>query len=137
MSGQPDPITELYARFDALGIAHKTYAHAPVFTVEEAAHLYESQPGGHTKNPLLMELYADATGCTVVEPLADDAVLIGTGMVAATAAGLYPSLPAACVGMRQDGRRREANPAAGACFDRDYRIFLEMHRQRRALDRIG
>ncbi len=22
--------------------------------------------GGHTKNPLLMELYADATGCTVV-----------------------------------------------------------------------
>ena len=24
--------------------------------------------GGHTKNPLLMELYADTTGCRVVEP---------------------------------------------------------------------
>ena len=34
--------------------------------------------GGHTKNPLLMELYADAIGCTVVEPLADEAVLTGT-----------------------------------------------------------
>ena len=55
MSGQPDPITELYAKFDALGIAHKTYEHAPVFTVEEAAHLYESQPGGHTKNLFLKD----------------------------------------------------------------------------------
>jgi Ala-tRNA(Pro) deacylase len=55
MPEQPDPITELYATFDALGIAHKTYEHAPVFTVEEAAHLYESQPGGHTKNLFLKD----------------------------------------------------------------------------------
>ena len=34
--------------------------------------------GGHTRNPLLMELYADATGCTVVAPPEDtDAVLLG------------------------------------------------------------
>ncbi len=45
----------LFARLDALGIAHKTYEHAPVFTVEEAAHLYESQPGGHTKNLFLKD----------------------------------------------------------------------------------
>ena len=30
--------------------------------------------GGHIKNPLLMELYADAAGCTVIEPAAEDAV---------------------------------------------------------------
>ena len=47
--------TDLYARLDALGIAQKTYEHAPVFTVEEAAHLYESQPGGHTKNLFLKD----------------------------------------------------------------------------------
>ena len=92
--------------------------------------------GGHTKNPLLMELYADATGCTVVEPLEDEAVLLGTGMVAATAAGLYPDLPSACVAMRQEGKARRPDPAARARFDRDYRIFLEMHRQRRALDEM-
>lgn len=93
--------------------------------------------GGHTKNRLLMELYADATGCTVIEPLADEAVLLGTGMVAATAAGLYPDLAAACMAMRQGGRERRPNPAAARRFDRDYRVFLEMHRQRQALDGMG
>ncbi len=90
--------------------------------------------GGHTKNPLLMELYADAVGCTVIEPLADEAVLTGTGMVAATGAGLYPDLASACAGMQQRGRERRANPAARARFDRDYRVFLEMQRQRQVLD---
>jgi FGGY-family pentulose kinase len=92
--------------------------------------------GGHTKNPLLMELYADATGCTVVEPVLDEAVLLGTAMVAATAADLYPNLPTACVAMQQRSKIRKPNPAARARFDRDYRIFLEMHRQRQALEAI-
>ncbi len=90
--------------------------------------------GGHTKNPLLMELYADATGCTVVEPAADDATLLGTAMVAATGAGLYGSLKAACIAMQQGGEARKPNPAARPQFDRDYRIFLEMLAQRQALD---
>lgn len=90
--------------------------------------------GGHTRNPLLMEIYADATGCTVVEPLSDDSVLTGTASLAATAAGLYPDLAAACIGMQQNGRHRAPNRQAAVRFDRDYRIFLEMHRHRRALD---
>jgi FGGY-family pentulose kinase len=92
--------------------------------------------GGHTKNPLLMELYADAVGCTVVEPLADEAVLTGTAALAATGAGLYPDLASACASMRQPVRDRRPNPAARERFDRDYRIFLEMHRQRQALDEM-
>jgi FGGY-family pentulose kinase len=93
--------------------------------------------GGHTKNPILMELYADATGCTVIEPLTEDATLLGTGMVAATAAGLYPSLADACAAMHQGGARRDPNPQARARFDRDYAIFLEMHRQRQKLDAMA
>jgi len=93
--------------------------------------------GGHTKNPLLMELYANATGCTVVEPLADDAVLLGTAMVAATAAGHYPDLVTACVGMQQGGTTRRPDPDALSRFDHDYRVFLEMHRQRAALDEMS
>ncbi len=93
--------------------------------------------GGHTKNPLLMELYADAVGCTVVEPVADEAVLTGTAALAATAAGLYPDLAGACAAMRQPVRERRPNPAAKARFDRDYRVFLEMHRQRRVLDALA
>jgi len=45
----------LYARLTALGIAWTTQAHAPVFTVEQAAGLYASQPGGHTKNLFLKD----------------------------------------------------------------------------------
>jgi FGGY-family pentulose kinase/HAD superfamily hydrolase (TIGR01509 family) len=93
--------------------------------------------GGHTRNPLLMELYADATQCTVVEPLPQtDAVLLGTAMVAAAAAGLHPDLPAACAAMSQGGRTRLPNDTARARFDHDYRVFLEMHRQRQALDAV-
>src|SRR5262249_42089567 len=45
----------LYERFRSLGICWTTQAHAPVFTVEEAAALYDSQPGGHTKNLFLKD----------------------------------------------------------------------------------
>ena len=90
--------------------------------------------GGHTKNAVLMELYADATGCTVVESSAGDATLLGMAMVAATAAGLYPSLDAACIAMQQGGRERAPDAAARRHFDKDYRIFLEMLRQRQVID---
>jgi ribulose kinase len=92
--------------------------------------------GGHTKNPILMELYADATGCTVVEPLTEDATLLGTGMVAAYAAGFYQSLTDACASMHQGGARREPNPDARKRFNKDYDIFLEMHRQRQKIDEM-
>ena len=45
----------LFARFDALGIAHKTYTHPPVFTVEEAKALRGSLPGGHCKSLFLRD----------------------------------------------------------------------------------
>jgi ribulose kinase len=90
--------------------------------------------GGHTKNPVLMDLYADATGCTVVETLAKDATLLGTAMVAAHAAGLYPSLDAASAAMQQGSKQRTPDPVARSQFDKDYRIFLEMQRQRAVID---
>jgi Ala-tRNA(Pro) deacylase len=46
---------DLFARLDALGIAHKTHAHPPVFTVAEAVALRGVLPGGHTKNLFLKD----------------------------------------------------------------------------------
>jgi len=46
---------ELFARFDALGIAHRTYSHPPVFTVAEAAALRGSLPGGYCKSLFLKD----------------------------------------------------------------------------------
>jgi Ala-tRNA(Pro) deacylase len=51
------PLTpeQLFCRLDALGIAHRTYAHPPVFTVAEAARLRGSLPGGHCKSLFLKD----------------------------------------------------------------------------------
>jgi Ala-tRNA(Pro) deacylase len=45
----------LFARLDALGIAHRTYSHPPVFTVAEAASLRGALPGGHCKSLFLKD----------------------------------------------------------------------------------
>ena len=44
---------ELLRRFDALGIAHRTARHAPVYTVAESRELRADFPGGHSKNLFL------------------------------------------------------------------------------------
>lgn len=92
--------------------------------------------GGHTKNAILMELYAEATGCVLAEPLAEDATLLGTAMIAAFACGAYPSLAAASTAMHRGGVRRETYGASARQYQRDYEIFLEMHKQRQRLDEM-
>ena len=44
---------QLFAKLDALGIAHRTVSHPPVFTVEEAKKLRGELPGAHIKNLFL------------------------------------------------------------------------------------
>jgi FGGY-family pentulose kinase/HAD superfamily hydrolase (TIGR01509 family) len=93
--------------------------------------------GGHSRNPLLMELYADATGCSVIEPATQDATLLGVAMVAATAAGLFQDLPSACSAMAQAGTTRLPDPAAMGQFDKDYRTQLAMQRHRAEIETIA
>ena len=117
----------------ALGLRHVLEALNAKGYVIDTLHV----TGGHTKNPLLMELYADATGSTVIEPAAEDAVLLGTAMVAATAAGAFASLADAAKAMQRGGRTRTPDPRARVRFDKDYAAFLAMHKHRQELDRIG
>lgn len=84
--------------------------------------------GGHTRNPLLLQLYADATGCTIVEPDGDP-VLLGSAMVAAVGVK-HGSVREAARVMQRPGTSRSPNPANYASYDRDYRIMLELQRQR-------
>lgn len=46
---------DLFAEFDRLGIAHHTYDHEPIFTVEQGKHLKAQWPGGHSKNLFLKD----------------------------------------------------------------------------------
>ncbi|HWA89293.1 MAG TPA: prolyl-tRNA synthetase associated domain-containing protein [Rhizomicrobium sp.] len=58
MSTLPSPDARedaLYDRLRQLGIAWVRYEHVPVFTVEEAAIVNATQPGGHTKNLFLKD----------------------------------------------------------------------------------
>ncbi len=43
----------LFDKLDALGIAHRTVEHPPLYTVEESRALRGELPGGHTKNLFL------------------------------------------------------------------------------------
>ena len=52
MAATPD---ELFAALDALGIAHQTVSHAPLFTVEQSQALRGRIPGAHTKNLFLKD----------------------------------------------------------------------------------
>ncbi|GGB88396.1 DNA-binding protein [Novosphingobium endophyticum] len=47
--------TALFADLEALDIGWTLHEHAPVFTVEESAHLHETIAGAHTKNLFLKD----------------------------------------------------------------------------------
>lgn len=57
LASLPMPLTpdELLARLSALGIAHVTHRHPPVFTVAEAVSLRGALPGGHCKSLFLVD----------------------------------------------------------------------------------
>lgn len=52
---QPASRQELFARLDALGLAHRTVEHPAVFTVEESRSIKAEMPGGHSKNLFLKD----------------------------------------------------------------------------------
>ena len=90
----PMPATEadLFAAFDALGVAHVTHRHRPVFTVEESHDLKQAMPGGHTKNLFLK----DKKGALfLISAIADSKIdlnavskLIGAGRFSFSSGGL-------------------------------------------------
>jgi Ala-tRNA(Pro) deacylase len=51
----PASRADLFAFFDAQGIAHRTLEHPPVFRVEEGREIKAALPGGHTKNLFLKD----------------------------------------------------------------------------------
>ncbi|NOZ31881.1 MAG: HAD-IA family hydrolase [Alphaproteobacteria bacterium] len=93
--------------------------------------------GGHTSNPLLLELYGDTTGCTIATHEQSDVVLLGSAMAAATAAGHFSDLATACGKMVGPFRQRPADPKAHARYAADYQVFVRMHLHRQELDQIS
>jgi L-ribulokinase len=80
------------------------------------------------KNPLLMQIYADVTGCTLFVAGSSQACALGSAISAAVLAGAHPDFPAAQRAMasirrrayRPDSRRRKV-------YDRLYAQYRVLH----------
>ncbi len=93
--------------------------------------------GGHTRSPLLMQLYADATGCEVIILDTPSAMLLGTAATAATAAGWHPTLAEASGAFQQDTTHIRPDPQARARYNRDYLVLQRMQAHRAEIESLS
>ena len=80
------------------------------------------------KNPLLMQIYADVTGCAMLVAGSSQSCALGSAIAAAVLAGEHPNFVAAQKAMTfLAPTRYEPNPANQAVYDRLYRLYRELH----------
>ena len=84
--------------------------------------------GGHLKNSLFIQEHADITGCRVIIPKEPEAVLLGTAMLGAVAAGEYPDLISAMRSMCKIDKVFAPNPKTFQIHGERYSIFKKMYR---------
>jgi L-ribulokinase len=80
------------------------------------------------KNPMLMQIYADITGCTMQVSGSSQACALGAALSAAVLAGAHPDFPAAQKAMtRVLPRSYRPNPAHQKVYDELYRLYRKTH----------
>ncbi|HRE82699.1 MAG TPA: ribulokinase [Opitutaceae bacterium] len=80
------------------------------------------------KNPLLMQIYADVTGCTMLVTASSQACALGAAVSAAVLAGAHPDFPTAqrkMTSLKKVAYRPRA--AARKVYDRLYSIYRTLH----------
>lgn len=85
--------------------------------------------GGGVKNPLWLQEHADATGLPIVLAREPEAVLLGSAILAATAAQIYPDVTHAMQAMSVEGETIRPNFATSPYHDAKFKIFKQMYRQ--------
>ncbi|PYD74626.1 FGGY-family carbohydrate kinase [Novacetimonas pomaceti] len=83
--------------------------------------------GGGTKNPVFVREHANATGCRILLPEEPDSVLLGSAILAAVAAGAYPTIREAMTAMTRI--RAEIRPCAHSAgfHARKFEVFTRMY----------
>ncbi len=80
------------------------------------------------KNPFLMQVYADVTGCEMQLSRSSQSCALGSALGAAVVAGLHPDYPAAQAAMTGvKAERFRPNPAAQATYNRIYALYRTLH----------
>jgi len=80
------------------------------------------------KNPLLMQIYADVTGCTMLVAGSSQACALGSAVAAAVLAGTHRDFPAAQRAMTSIKRKQyQPDPAARKVYDQLYVLYRQLH----------
>ena len=80
------------------------------------------------KNPLLMQIYADVTGCTMLVAGSSQACALGSAISAAVLAGAHPDFPAAQAAMTSLKKiSYRPKPAAQKIYDQLYALYRQCH----------
>lgn len=88
--------------------------------------------GGGTKNPVFLREHADATGCTFILPAEPEAVLLGSAILGAVAAGDFTTIPEAMRALSRPGETiRPTGGAVRAYHDAKYAVFHQMYEDQR------
>ena len=80
------------------------------------------------KNPLLMQIYADVTGCTMLVAGSSQACALGSAVSAAVLAGAHPDFPTAqrkMTSLKKVSYKPRA--AARATYNELYRLYRQLH----------
>lgn len=80
------------------------------------------------KNPLLMQIYADVTGCTMLVSGSSQACALGSAVGAAVVAGAHPDFPTAQAAMtRLKDVAYSPLPAHHAVYEQLYQLYRALH----------
>jgi L-ribulokinase len=80
------------------------------------------------KNPLLMQIYADVTGCTMLVSGSSQACALGSAVSAAVLAGAHPDFPTAQRKMTSLKKiSYQPEPAAQKTYHELYRLYRQVH----------
>jgi L-ribulokinase len=90
------------------------------------------------KNPLLMQIYADITGCTMQVSGSSQACALGSAISAAVLAGAHRDFPSAQKAMTSVKARSYRPIAANRrTYDRLYRLYRKLHDALGGIDRAA
>lgn len=97
-----------------------------------------SATGGGTKNDLFLKQHADICGCKIILPREQEAVLLGSAVLAAVASGAYPNIQEAMDGMNQPGKviEPEKNQVVINYHNKKYKVFHKMYEDERSYNEI-
>jgi L-ribulokinase len=80
------------------------------------------------KNPLLMQIYADVTGCAMHVAGSSQTCALGSAISAAVLAGAHPDFPTAQAAMTSlKPAHYQPKPENRMVYDRLYALYRELH----------